>query len=418
MVVSSLTWNTPPKGTEVDAEYQTVRDKLAVKFAHQLAASLKEPDMRRFIREEVLQQFDGDYNFLLGTHLNKPVRITEPSGRVREVTFKEALFDPQPANARSSADDFLDSLQQYYPLLQIAVPELANASAETWDEENDLPLIAVIPRSTQGLEYILAYDSEGNEHQLPINEEPTEPIIVISENERLIGVPKEKNGRVDGLCPLSIDPYYSTPTKNYYFLNDYYEAQNLCSLGGGSSGGGGPGGGSAGGGTATCDRDIKNTKDELVKMKVNDYNDFKRINDWFDGGQEFIATIIMAKANGSVIQLQKAVTGKDGDFRDCSWFNCQTIWRNSGVEIVTWDKSIYGDTMVYDWIERDTGNSIEVSVDISTKINGTTVTATAKRTITDEDDILKSSAVEYCDAANGDGYLYNTGYVSFYVRQR
>ncbi len=83
-----------------------------------------------------------------------------------------------------------------------------------------------------------------------------------------------------------------------------------------------------------------------------------------------------------------------------------------------YSKSIYGDTMVYDWIERDTGNSIEVSVNISTEINGTTVNATAKRTITDEDDILGSSAVEYCDAANGDGYLYNTGYVSFYVRQR
>lgn len=126
----------------------------------------------------------------------------------------------------------------------------------------------------------------------------------------------------------------------------------------------------------------------------------------------------IAKANGSVMQLQKAVTGNDGDFRDCPWFNCHTIWRNSGVEIVTWDKSIYGDTMVYDWIERDTGNSLEVSVDISTKINGITVNATAKRTITDNDDILRSSAVEYCDAANGEGYLYNTGYLSFYVRQR
>ncbi len=402
----------PPQGTGMDAEYQTVRDKLAVKFAHQLAASLKEPDMRRFIREEVLQQFDGDYNFLLGTHLNKPVRITEPSGRVREVTFKEALFGPQPANARGSADDFLDSLQQYYPLLQIAVPELEKASAENWQIEDDIPLVAITPEEAEGITTVMAIDSEGNTSQLPVATEPDEPVIVVSANERLIGIPKNASGRTD--CPILQEPYYSTPTTDYYFADDYYATLNNCNIGNPP-----PPPPPSGEPCNGCDRDCKNTKDELVKVKFNSISTLRKAEPWLYGKIELQALITIGNQSPSAFWgLTKTNVGKRKDYRTCDfWGNCTPIWRNINAEILTWDPNEIGDRMKYSWYEID-NNTGTVTISATVGFPNNNVTGSVTFNLGTQRYFLGESYVEYCDNADGNGTLYNTGDVSFYVKQR
>ena len=130
------------------AEYTTARDQLAVSFAKNLASALKQPNVRDFIKEQTTKQFDGDYNFLFGTHKDRTIAIETTNGRVAKMSFKDILFGQESANnGRASGNSFLDSLAEVYPLLQIALPELANASAETWDADSEIPLIAVDRKS-------------------------------------------------------------------------------------------------------------------------------------------------------------------------------------------------------------------------------------------------------------------------------
>jgi hypothetical protein len=111
--------------------------------------------------------------------------------------------------------------------LQIAIPELAAATSENWDIENQTPLIAVVPSNyteDSGVNHILAFDEEGNEHYLDTKNEPEELVIIISANERIQGFDKEAaNGRVQviDLClQMNATPALVTSTKVYYLRDD------------------------------------------------------------------------------------------------------------------------------------------------------------------------------------------------------
>jgi hypothetical protein len=414
-----------------------VKDKLAAKVAQNLAKSLSNSEVRNFIKEKTLDRFDGDYNFLIGATKNSQIDASE-NGRIASMSFGDLISGTNSnSSARKTSSSFLDSLRSFYPLLQVAVPSVSNSNASSWDVESEIPLVAFVPTDYEQTHIIPAYDLHGNYYELNSTQEPEQLTIVISENERLMVFEKESNssnGRSQRIyplideCPIMQKAYFEDEQNLYYLRSDVFQEVNHCTGGGGGGSGGGTGGGSGGGtgggsGNTSCDRDIKSGKDRLHRMIFNSMGDFKDANEWFDGGQDLEVTIFFGQANGAISKVTKSFSGKDSDFKDCGLFNCDPEWFGLGnVEIVTWDKDIYGNAMLYSWVEKDGGETVELNNSFSSSYDNddgtkTTQSFAVKSTIQDKDDRLYESVVEYCDNTDGDGYTYNTGKIKFQVRQ-
>ncbi len=103
--------------------------------------------------------------------------------------------------------------------------------------------------------------------------------MVISQNERLVKVPKNSNARiaVEEPCLQEATPYFSDGTNDYYFYTD-----SFC---GGGGIGGIPGGGS-GGGTIGCDRDSNTKSDHVNQIKFESMDAFDYAEPWIDGTPE------------------------------------------------------------------------------------------------------------------------------------
>lgn len=420
----------PPNDFENESNFTDNRSKdiLAEQVAKNLAKGLSSLEVRKFIKEKALDQFDGDYNFLISSAKDNKISFSE-SGKMNSFSFGDIISRTNPnSSAKTKSSSFLDSLSNIYPLMQVAIPSLTNVNPETWNVEVEIPLVAFVPTNHNRTDIIPAYDQYGEYYELSANQEPNQLTIVISENERLMLFKKQLtdvNGRSQQIypqideCPIMQEPYFEDDQYLYYLRSDVFEEVNLCTGGGGGCcySGGGTGGDSA------CDRDRKSGKDRLHRMIFNSMSDFKSVNEWFDGGQDIEVTIFFGQANGAVAKVTKVFSGKDSDFKDCGLFDCDPEWFGlNDVEIVTWEKDIYGSAMLYSWVEKDGGSTIELSNSFSSTFENddgskSTQTFGIKNTIQDKDDMLGESIVEYCDNTDGDGYTYNTGKIRFQVRQ-
>ncbi len=264
------------------AEYSTKADEISIDLAKRIAANIINPTFKKFLKNEVTEQFDGDYNFLVLNAIKKPIE------GINSTTFINLLYQNKSNNARLSNDALIAQIENEYPLIQIAIPELEVASPTNWNTESQNPLVAVVPSNyteNGGINYILAFDDEGNEHYLDTKNEPEELVIIISANERIQGFDKEAtNGRVQIIDPclqMKVTPVLETSTQVFYLKDDVslYRIDD-CDPGGG--GGGSGGGGSGGGETCSlqCDRDCKTGYNFIEKAKfaslqaLRDYEDF------------------------------------------------------------------------------------------------------------------------------------------------
>jgi len=401
----------------------SVKDEIADRFAKVLATSLEDENVRSFVKKSASKRFDGDVNFLFQAVKNDVLDDKSVSGARSKATFADILFgNTTSSTGREQSSTFLDSLERLHPLLQIAMPTLPTASIDDWDASNEIPWVVVLTGNVG--EELTAYDQDGNIHKISSTVPPDRPVIVVGENERVIAVAKtaenEKSflngaGRAQSVAPLFENSNYA-----YYNSSDYYEALNNAVL---YEGGGSGGGGSSG--TSSCTRDARSNKDELVRMSFAEIRYFNQASQWFDSGLEIEFTITFANANGAISKLTKFVSGPDRDFRNCPFpgLKCKPAWKEINAEIVTWDKSIYGNAMHYFWVEKDPGTTTTYTTSFSTTFNNTngttsTINNTISIPITDEDDLLGEAIVEYCDNANGDGYEYSTGKVKFNVKER
>ncbi len=400
--------------TTQEFELPTLKDEIASEVALNLATKLEHIELRNFIKEKAIEQFDGDYNFLIELAKNEAIALAEED-RNTTVKFGELLSE----NLQRSSADLLESISVNYPLLQVAVPSLSHSDAESWDTELHIPLVAFVPSNYEETHKIPAYDAKGNKYLLSSLEEPEQLVIVVSENERTMIFDK-KTAMNDDLyaiiqqCDAIRTPYFSNRNAEFYLRADVFNRMEIC------GGSGGPGGG--GSGTGTCDRDRKSGKDRLNQMIFNSMNDFNSVNEWFDGGVDLEVTVFFGQANGAVTKVTKAFYGKDKKFKNCGLFDCDPKWFDlNDAEIVTWDKDTYGDAMLYSWIEKDSGDEIKWKLSFSSKFKiglaSVTNTYSIERTIKKGDDILGESVVEYCDNTDGNGYTYNTGKIKFQVKQ-
>lgn len=132
-------------------------------------ANLSNQDVafRNFIKQRALEQFDGDYEFLIKDHLDHNF---EGGQTLQQKIMGESL------NPQGTLNFINNNLQ-----LQIAVPVLI----EEWDTDY-APVVAYLDEEfSEEMTSVKAFDSRGTLIDLSISEDPIYPVIVVSKSERV-----------------------------------------------------------------------------------------------------------------------------------------------------------------------------------------------------------------------------------------
>ena len=173
-------------------------------------------DLRNVVKTDVMKRFDGDVDVLFSDLLGESVRVNLKSGE-SEISVKSYLSSFYP-KTKSSEDgsDILDELQEKYPLLQVAIP----VNAEDWDGSY-VPTVAYVPYpfDEENTEEIPAITSDGTLTTLSAKTEPDEPVIVISQNERVSVLPSIRDSLIT-LGPVAPDTPIGLTAQ---VVNDYIE---------------------------------------------------------------------------------------------------------------------------------------------------------------------------------------------------
>ena len=151
-------------------------------YAQMLAASMGNPEIRNVIKSEAQLKFDGDYDILVNTLHS--VELEE-----HNVTIKKMLANScveTRANEGGFSGDLetlIEEIQAQFPNLQVSVP----VHCDEWDTENYIPLVAFLPYDydDQVATEIEAFDTNGNSYMLSLDEDPEQPVIVVSISERV-----------------------------------------------------------------------------------------------------------------------------------------------------------------------------------------------------------------------------------------
>ncbi len=415
----------------------TQNDQLAARIAPRLLNAFQYPEVRQKAKELILSEFDGDYDLLFSYFAAQVVEI-EKNG-VRSQVSVRSLLEVKPNKSQddilrggsftsSTTMDLIDSVRHFYPLLQLSLPELEHITPEDWNAENEELPLAIIPNKIVNDQVPVIYPN-GAQSTMSASEYPTSLVLILKNNERVIALPRATNStfnaNLDFVDDCTGNVFFRDEYSDYVLLDDYHDAQNECTLNSI------PGTSFPSDDPPTdplCDRDLKNTKDELVGFQFKEVSTIREIvegdsNDksWFSGKLEIHVDIILGTSTGEFNTLKKVFHGTKTDFRKCGflWTNCRTRWFATEVEIVTWDKAIYGDRMRYSFIEYDGGESTrKESFSFTTKIDDVDVTIAGEQTFQQNDDQLGNSFAEYCDNADGDGYEYATGDIKFVIKQR
>lgn len=150
-----------PKSAIADAQ---------LKFAKLLSqAASNSKEVREFLRNEALAQFDNDYDVFYPFAKNKIV-----SGNQK---FRDVLL------SYCEDESELTQIEQSLPLLNIMVPDLSlfwDFKAETWDINNEE--VAVLCRDDENN---ALYENGENIGDMPKGEIPGFPCLVVKNNERM-----------------------------------------------------------------------------------------------------------------------------------------------------------------------------------------------------------------------------------------
>jgi len=140
-------------------------------FSRVLAIALeKEPNLRLFIRNEALKQFDMDNDVLF--QMVKDEKITP------DQTFYQIM------SKYSQSKATLDSVINSLPTLTIMVPELPNFTPISWKTESEIPQVAISPEN-KNFRDIDLYNSKGEITKIAYGAIPNFPVVVVKENERV-----------------------------------------------------------------------------------------------------------------------------------------------------------------------------------------------------------------------------------------
>ncbi|WP_104418278.1 hypothetical protein [Neolewinella xylanilytica] len=114
---------------------------LTGQFVEQLADAMQYAEVRSFVKEKVMLQFDGDYDFLLAFEKDSEISIADRDD-IRVFGDLFSYNNDKDLDPKSGSSAFIDDLLEENPLLQVHVPELWEGSTVNWDEIAHTPNIA------------------------------------------------------------------------------------------------------------------------------------------------------------------------------------------------------------------------------------------------------------------------------------
>ncbi len=359
-----------PETQLVLADYSTKADLLAVDIGKRIAKSLENENFRTFVGDELKKQFDGDDNFLI----LKAEQNAQNENRLGG-SFLKMLYPQENIFARSTGgNDLVKNLEVNYPLLQVAFPDLEVGDVNDWLANPKAIKVVILPgdyTETSGITGAIAFDAEGNQTTVPLKEEPNEAVIVLTRNERTVGIPKEssKTGRgafFDYDCPfnmLSINPIYETEDVVYY--DRYLLELEDCN----------PAPGDGWSSTppplvnCTCDRACNpNRKEMIAKVRFPSNTQLRWAEDWALGKPE-MRFVQMRNWDTSVASFMNAsfTSGKRRDWKDGKWVTMNRKFNY-------WNLEDNGTTQAYFVFEEDgvpwAWQTYDKTYTLISKING------------------------------------------------
>ncbi len=148
-------------------ESPSVEVEEAEDFARLLAVSLNDKNLRKFIKDEANQKYDGDFDILVS--------------KVAERKIGSERFDERIQRSHPNGKGIFTQVTKN-PKLNISIPVLI----EKWDDLSQKILVAVaIGANEKETVYLKAYDGEGNSYLIDAKKEPDIPVIVVGNNERM-----------------------------------------------------------------------------------------------------------------------------------------------------------------------------------------------------------------------------------------
>lgn len=143
-------------------------------------ALIQSSDFRSTVKMEAEKKFDGDINVLFSDLVKKTIKVETKSGNT-QLSIGDYLNGFYNVT-KSSSQSIVDSLQKAYPLLQVAIP----VHSDEWDGSTPLKVAYVpYPFEEQSTKTIPAICPDGSWIPLDAKSEPNEPVIVLSQNERV-----------------------------------------------------------------------------------------------------------------------------------------------------------------------------------------------------------------------------------------
>lgn len=157
-------------------------DEKAIVLARVFGISLNNSNFRAFIKSKALELWDGDYDILYENIKN--IIIPGTSFTVNQFLLNVANQYGQSLNPTVSfTETDLQRLMEIYEDFQISVPVLC----DEWNTALYVPLVTFIPEDYEEETYtnINAYNSSGTVFQLSLEEDPLNPVVVLSSCERI-----------------------------------------------------------------------------------------------------------------------------------------------------------------------------------------------------------------------------------------
>ncbi len=335
-----------PASQLILADYATEADLLAVDIGKRLAKSLEDEDFRKFVGEELKKQFDGDVNFMVLKTEQDAINSRRPGK-----SFLEMLYPQENMSGRTAGiSTLIENLEKNYPLLQVAFPELEAGDVNDWLANPTAIRVAVLPADyteAAGITGAIAFDAQGNQTIVPLKEEPNETVIVLTRNERVIGIPKEtlSSGRISQFdCPieqLNITPVYESDEIIYY---DRYLLEAACNPAPGNGGSNPP----APLINCSCDRACNPNRIEMIaKVRFPSTTQLQKAEDWPLGKPE-MRFVQMRNWDTGVTSFMDApfTSGKRKDWKNGKWVTMNRMFNY-------WNLEDNGDTEAYFVFEED-----------------------------------------------------------------
>jgi hypothetical protein len=397
-------------GNPLELEAQAVKMGLDPKdpglsFAAALSSGLKDESVRKFVSDNIQDQFDGDLNFLYYTTKGKSL-----GGSIaKSITFEEALFGSQ-SNFRMTTSSL-----EFDPLMQVALRGSEEQLVDFTGIEKNIPVLYLSPSQDLEADPFVPMITEGGALSTwDMRTVPDKPVLVISQNERLVKVPKNADARIQNgdTCLQRATPYFSDGGNDYYFFTDAF-----C---GGAGGIGGTSGEGSGGGSG-CYRDSNSNWDRIDRVKFITMKDLREAEGWTAGAPEVYFIVFTGSNQSNLAQIKKAIPQVDrSKWKDCSIFTCNPEWVfPEYLEIFNWHRQNYSQIITIQWYEYDPGNSETDEREIKYIDPNTGIEYTRNETVvTSNNDLdLGLTPVEYCEDATGaDAKLYTTGVLHFVLR--